>query len=159
MEKKYNFEEVKNVKDLPIKVEYGIYKNDAGERIKTSKFYVEVDIDGEIERVNLKIASGVKKRQLLKRIETEGIVALRVKAGTFVSKDGKDKYGCFFFVPLIVAGFPCVARITIVGEQIGDDGKMDNRLERFLVLRELGLKIDSDGIEELDLPFEENESL
>lgn len=155
MAKRNDFEEVKNVKDLPIKVEYGTYKNDAGELLETTKFYVEVDVDGESERVNLKIPSGMKKRQLLKRIESGDVATLRVKAGTFITKQGEKKYGCLFFVPLTVSGFECEVRVAVSGEAIGDNGKMDNRLERFLVLRELGLKIDSEGIEELDLPFDD----
>ncbi len=159
MAKKYDFEEVKNVKDLPIKVEYGTYKNDAGELQERVTFYVEVAVDGESERVNLRIPSGMKKRQLLKRIESGDVATLRVKAGSFITKQGEKKYGCFFFVPLTVSGFECEVRVSVVGEQLGDrdSGFMDNRLERFLVLRELGLKIDSVGIEELDLPFEGNE--
>ena len=156
MAKRNDFEEVKNVKDLPIRVEYGTYKNDAGELQERVTFYVEVAVDGESERVNLRIPSGMKKRQLLKRIESGDVATLRVKAGTFITKQGEKKYGCFFFVPLTVSGFECEVRVTVSGEAIGDNGKMDNRLERFLVLRELGLKIDSEGIEELDLPFDDS---
>lgn len=156
MAKRNDFEEVKNVKDLPIRVEYGTYKNDAGELQERVTFYVEVAVDGESERVNLRIPSGMKKRQLLKRIESGDVATLRVKAGTFITKQGEKKYGCFFFVPLTVSGFECEVRVTVSGEAIGGNGKMDNRLERFLVLRELGLKIDSEGIEELDLPFDDS---
>lgn len=147
------FEEVK-VKALPIKIDYGSFQNASGETIRTANFYVDVDVDGEAERVALRIQSGMKKRQLVKHIESGEIFNLRLKAGQFKAKDGKMKYGCLFYVPLVVGGYDCEVRAGISGEYLGADGKVDNRLERFLVLRELGVKFDSDeGIEEVDLPF------
>ena len=140
------------VKDLPIKIEKSFFKGDDGAEREYYKFYVNVNVDGVTERVDLRTENGLKRRLIVKNILSGVPTMLKVKERTFEDKkDGKKIKYVLFYTPIRVSGIDAEVRFTI---DTGKDKTADIRLERALILQGLGLTLDSEaGLREEDLPF------
>ena len=147
-----NNQVVVKVKDLPIKIEKSTFKGDDGAEREYYKFFVNVNVDGETERVNLRTENGLKRRLIVKNILSGVPTMLKVKERTFEDKkDGKKIKYVLFYTPITVSGIDAEVRFTI---DTGKDKTADIRLERALILQGLGLTLDSEaGLREEDLPF------
>ena len=147
-----NNQVVVKVKDLPIKIEKSAFKGDDGAEREYYKFFVNVNVDGETERVNLRTENGLKRRLIVKNILSGVPTMLKVKERTFEDKkDGKQIKYVLFYTPIRVSGIDAEVRFTI---DTGKDKTADIRLERALILQGLGLTLDSEaGLREEDLPF------
>ena len=147
-----NNQVVVKVKDLPIKIEKSIFKGDDGAEREYYKFFVNVNVDGETERVDLRTENGLKRRLIVKNILSGVPTILKVKERTFEDKkDGKKIKYVLFYTPIRVSGIDAEVRFTI---DTGKDKTADIRLERALILQGLGLTLDSEaGLREEDLPF------
>ena len=145
------------VKDLPVRIEEGNFENDKGETQTFVRLYVTVDVDGESEKIYLRTPAGLKKRLLVKRIESGEPTLLHVRQRDF--EDPKTKQNIkyvLFFVPFTAGGVDTECRLSIDVKEYNKDSNMrpDVKFERALILKSLGLVMDSDsGLREEDLPF------
>lgn len=140
------------VKDLPIRLERNLFKGDDGAEHEFFKFYVNLTVDGQTERIDLRTENGLKKRLIIKNIQNNVPTFLRVKERTFEDKkEGRKIKYVLFYSPISVSGIDAEVRFTI---DTGKDKNADIRLERALILQGLGLVLDSEaGLREEDLPF------
>lgn len=145
------------VKDLPVRIEEGSFQNDKGEAQTFVRLYVTVDVDGESEKIYLRTPAGLKKRLLVKRIESGEPALLHVRQRDF--EDPKTKQNIkyvLFYVPFTAGGVDTECRLSIDVKDYNKDSNMrpDVKFERALILKALGLVMDSDsGLREEDLPF------
>ena len=127
-------------KDVLLQIKDDSFKDNDGKEQAFTKLLVTVDVEGEATEISLKSEGGLKKSQLIKRIRSGKKVALCANAKTFKKKvDGVEVESTYYFlyVNLDIPRYPCTVKINIAGAE-------DTRLERYFVLKAMGIDISED---------------